>query len=177
MEDANRGKLERAFRNIDFNSEANLGQTKDCYRRSKNLLVDFPVLNLQPSPLKCNAIIGDAYELFIAQFASDAGKKAYEFYTPNEVLTLIAKLVDPQPGNRICDSAPLPVKVAREVGTNNFSLYSRENNGSIRALARMNMFLHEMDKAIIEWGYLKYPTIVRKGRSDRASWFALLWQL
>jgi type I restriction enzyme M protein len=156
LEDANRSKLERVFRNIDFNSEANLGQTKDRNRRLKNLLVDFYALDLQPSHLEGNDIIGDAYEFLIAQFASDAGKKAGEFYTPGEVSTLLAKLVDPQPGNRICDpacgSASLLIKVAREVGSNNFSLYGQENNGSTWALARMNMFLHEMDNADIEWG-------------------------
>ena len=156
LEDANRSKLERVFRNIDFNSEANLGQTKDRNRRLKNLLVDFSALDLQPSHLEGNDIIGDAYEFLIAQFASDAGKRAGEFYTPGEVSTLLAKLVDPQPGNRICDpacgSASLLVKVAREVGSNNFSLYGQENNGSTWALARMNMFLHEMDNATIEWG-------------------------
>lgn len=156
LEDANRSKLERVFRNIDFNSEANLGQTKDRNRRLKNLLVDFSALDLQPSHLQGNDIIGDAYEFLISQFASDAGKKAGEFYTPGEVSTLLAKLVDPQPGNRICDptcgSGSLLIKVAKEVGSNNFSLYGQENNGSTWALARMNMFLHEMDNADIEWG-------------------------
>jgi len=156
LEDANRSKLERVFRNIDFNSEANLGQTKDRNRRLKNLLVDFSAMDLQPSHLEGNDIIGDAYEYLIARFASDAGKKAGEFYTPSEVSTLLAKLIDPQPGNRICDpacgSGSLLIKVAKEVGNNNFSLYGQENNGSTWALARMNMFLHEMDNADIEWG-------------------------
>lgn len=156
LEDANRTKLDRVFRNIDFNSEANLGQTKDRNRRLKNLLVDLSALNLQPSHLEGNDVIGDAYEFLIGQFASDAGKKAGEFYTPSEVSTLLAKLVAPQPGNRICDpacgSGSLLIKVGKEVGNNNFSLYGQENNGSTWALARMNMFLHEMDNATIEWG-------------------------
>ncbi|HRF24883.1 MAG TPA: type I restriction-modification system subunit M N-terminal domain-containing protein [Chitinophagaceae bacterium] len=76
LEDANRSKLERVFRNIDFNSEANLGQTKDRNRRLRNLLSDFSVLDLQPSHLEGNDIIGDTYEFLIGQFASDAGKKA-----------------------------------------------------------------------------------------------------
>lgn len=156
LEDANRSKLERVFRNIDFNSEANLGQTKDRNRRLKNLLVDFEALDLQPSHLEGNDIIGDAYEYLIERFASDAGKKAGEFYTPAGVSTLLAKLVDPQPGNRIsdptCGSGSLLIKTAKEVGSNNFSLYGQEINGSTWALARMNMFLHEMDNASIEWG-------------------------
>lgn len=156
LEDANRSKLERVFRNIDFNSESNLGQTKDRNRRLKNLLVDFSALDLQPSHLEGNDIIGDAYEYLIERFASNAGKKAGEFYTPAGVSTLLAKLVDPQPGNRIadpaCGSGSLLIKTVREVGSNNFSLYGQEINGSTWALARMNMFLHEMDNATIEWG-------------------------
>jgi type I restriction enzyme M protein len=156
LEDANRSKLERVFRNIDFNSEANLGQTKDRNRRLKNLLVDFSELDIQPSHLEGNDIIGDAYEFLIAKFASDAGKKAGDFYTPSEVSTLLAKLLAPEPGNRLCDptcgSGSLLIKMGREVGSNNFSLYGQENNGSTWALARMNMFLHEFDNATIEWG-------------------------
>lgn len=145
LEDANRSKLERVFRNIDFNSEANLGQTKDRNRRLKNLLVDFSALDLQPSHLEGNDIIGDSYEYLIERFASDAGKKAGEFYTPAGVSTLLARLVDPQPGNRIadpsCGSGSLLIKTAKQVGSNNFSLYGQEINGSTWALARMNMYL------------------------------------
>lgn len=161
LEDANRLKLDGVFRNIDFNSDANLGKPIDRNRRLKNLLVDFSALDLQPSHLEGNDIIGDAYEYLIARFASDAGKKAGEFYTPAEVSELLARLIDPQPGNRIydptCGSGSLLIKVARQLtrthgGSGNFSLYGQENNGSTWALCRMNMFLHEMDNAHIEWG-------------------------
>lgn len=156
IEDDNRSKLEGVFRNIDFNSEPNLGPTKDRNRRLKNLLTDFEVLDLRPSNLEGNDIIGDAYEYLISRFASDAGKKAGEFYTPSEVSTLLAKLVEPKDGERICDptcgSGSLLLKAAKEVGSKNVSLYGQEVNGSTWALARMNMFLHEMDNARIEWG-------------------------
>lgn len=156
IEDANRSKLEGVFRNIDFNSEPNLGPTKDRNRRLKNLLADFEVLDMRPSNLEGNDILGDSYEYLIEKFASDAGKKAGEFYTPKMVSTLLAKLVEPQEGNRICDptcgSGSLLLKVAKEVGSKNVSIYGQEVNGSTWALARMNMFLHEMDNARIEWG-------------------------
>jgi len=156
IEDANRSKLDRVFRSIDFNSENNLGQTKDRNRRLKNLLVDFSGMDLQPSHLEGNDIIGDAYEYLISMFAGEEGKKSGEFYTPSEVSELLAKLLDPQPGDRICDpacgSASLLIKMAKEVGSNNFALYGQEVNGSTWALARMNMFLHEIDDATIEWG-------------------------
>lgn len=156
IEDANRLKLAGVFRNITFNSEPNLGQTKDRNRRLKNLLVDFSEMDLQPSHLEGNDVIGDAYEYLIARFAGDEIKKSGEFYTPSEVSVLLARLLQPQPGNRIndpaCGSGSLLIKLAKEVGSSNFSLYGQEVNGSTWALARMNMFLHEIDNATIEWG-------------------------
>ena len=156
LEEANRSKLEKVFRNIDYNSEANLGQTKDRNRRLKNLLTDFEPLDLRPSNLEGNDVIGDAYEYLIANFASDAGKKAGEFYTPSRVSSLLAKLVEPKEGNRVsdpaCGSGSLLLKVAKEIGSQNVALNGQEVNGSTWALARMNMFLHEMDNATIMWG-------------------------
>lgn len=156
IEEENRAKLEKVFRNIDFNSEPNLGQTKDRNRRLKNLLNDFAELDLRPSNLEDNDVIGDSYEFLIGNFASDAGKKAGEFYTPKQVSTLLAKLVEPKEEDRIydptCGSGSLLLKAAREVGSPNFSLSGQEVNGSTWALARMNMFLHGRDNATIEWG-------------------------
>lgn len=87
IEDANKAKLENVFRNIDFNSEANLGRTAQRNERLRNLLDDFadPRLDLRPSRVGNADIIGNAYEYLIGKFASDAGKKAGEFYTPPEV--------------------------------------------------------------------------------------------
>ncbi|MBO6515219.1 MAG: type I restriction-modification system subunit M [Bacteroidia bacterium] len=156
LEEANHSKLEKVFRNIDYNSEANLGQTKDRNRRLKNLLADFVDLDLKPSNLAGNDVIGDAYEYLISNFAAGAGKKAGEFYTAAGVSKLLAKLVQPKEGDRIadptCGSGSLLLKAAKEVGSSNVSLYGQEVNGSTYALARMNMFLHEMDNARIEWG-------------------------
>lgn len=160
LEEANREKLSSEdgsgiFRNIDFNS-SNLGDAKDKNTRLRTLLIDFSALDLIPSHLESGDIIGDAYEFLIANFASDAGKKAGEFYTPAEVSTLLAKLTKSKPGARICDptcgSGSLLIKAGREVGSDNFSLYGQEANGSTWALAVMNMFLHGFDNATIRWG-------------------------
>lgn len=158
LEEHNRDKLEGVFRNIDFNSEAQLGQPIERNERLRNLLTDFadPRLDLRPSKLDNQDIIGNAYEFLISRFASDAGKKGGEFYTPAEIALLLAKLLDPQPGNRIsdpaCGSGSLLIKVANEIENQNFSLYGQEVNGSTWALCKMNMFLHEKDNATIEWG-------------------------
>jgi len=157
IEDANKAKLEGVFRNIDFNSEAALGQTKDRNRRLRNLLGDFadPRLDLRPAVTGDHDIIGDVYEYLISQFAAGADKKAGEFYTPAEVSQLLAKLVQPKAGDRICDpacgSGSLLIRVAKEIDSSNFFLGGQESNGSTWALCRMNMFLHGMDAAQIEW--------------------------
>lgn len=162
LEEANREKLYSEdgagiFQNIDFNS-SKLGEPKDKNQRLKTLLIDFnnEKLDLRPSHLGGADIIGGAYEFLIANFASDAGKKAGEFFTPAEVSTLLAKLTKSKPGSRICDptcgSGSLLIKAGQEVGSDNFSLYGQEANGSTWALAVMNMFLHGFDNATIRWG-------------------------
>ena len=172
IEEANRGKLENVFRNIDFNSEPNLGQTDDRNRRLNNLLNDFVGLDLRPSNLEGNDVIGDAYEYLIGNFAANAGKKAGEFYTPKEVSMLVARLMKPSPKSRIadpaCGSGSLLIKVAKEVGDPNFSLYGQEVNGSTWALARMNMFLHGYDSATIEWGdTLNRPLLLKEDQLQK----------
>lgn len=156
VETQNKSKLEGVFRNIDFNSESNLGKTKDRNRRLKLLLEDFakPELDMRPSRVS-EDVIGNTYIYLIERFASDAGKKAGEFYTPHAVSTLLAKVAKPKDGDKICDpacgSGGLLVEAAREVGSRNYALFGMEVNGSTWALARMNMFLNGCDSARIEW--------------------------
>ena len=156
IEEDNREKLEGIFRNIDFNSEARLGQTKERNATLKNLLEDFVSLDLRPSHLENQDVIGDVYEYLISRFAGDAGKKGGEFFTPSEVSTLLAKLVEPKISNRIydptCGSGSLLIKASKEVGSDNFRLYGQEKNGQTYALCRMNMFLHQINDPDIRWG-------------------------
>ncbi|MEO5365457.1 MAG: type I restriction-modification system subunit M [Magnetococcus sp. WYHC-3] len=164
IEEANKAKLEGVFRNVDFNSESNLGRTRDRNRRLKNLLEDFATLDLSPSRVS-EDIIGNAYIYLIERFASDAGKKAGEFYTPKMVSKLVARLAGPEAGDRICDpacgSGSLLIDVAEQVGGDNFQLFGQEVNGATWALARMNMFLHGKDAARIEWGdTLNHPLLL-----------------
>lgn len=156
IEEANKTKLDGVFRNISFNSATKLGETKDRNRRLKNLLGDFKDLDLRPKMLEKGDIIGDAYIYLIERFASDAGKKAGEFYTPRQVSRVLAKLVAPQAGEKIsdptCGSGSLLIEAAQEVGSKNVMLYGQEVNGGTHALAKMNMFLHDIDGAKLEWG-------------------------
>jgi type I restriction enzyme M protein len=161
IENANKEKLENVFRNVSFNSEANLGKTKSRNARLKHLLDDFnnPKLNMRKSHIGNMDVIGNAYEYLIANFAAGAGKKAGEFYTPSEVSQLLAMLVKPEKGSRIydptCGSGSLLIRCAEQLtkdGINDFQIYGQEITGATWALAKMNMFLHGFDRSVIENG-------------------------
>lgn len=172
LEDANKAKLEGVFRNVDFNSEAALGEAKDRNAKLKHLLEDFadPRLDLAPGHLASRDVLGDAYEFLVKNFASDSGKKGGEFYTPPEVSKLLARILDPKPGARICDpccgSASLLIRAGEQVdedenGVRNVALFGQELNGATWALAKMNMYLHGFDQARIERGdTIRSPKLV-----------------
>ena len=158
IEEANKAKLEGVFREVDFNSENKLGRTRDRNTKLKLVLEDFadPRLDLRPSVVGEEDVIGNVYEYLLERFASDAGKKAGEFYTPGQVSKLLAILLNPKKGDTICDpacgSGSLLIKVGRQADERDFALFGQEMNGTTHALCRMNMFLHGMDNFRIEWG-------------------------
>jgi type I restriction enzyme M protein len=175
IELANKTKLTNVFRNIDFNSESRLGNTKKRNHILENLLKDFhdPKLDLRPSRIGNLDVIGNAYEYLIGRFAAGAGKKAGEFYTPPEVSILIARLVDPKPGERIadpaCGSGSLLLKCARHVrevhGSDNYALFGQEAISGTWAMCMMNMFLHNENGPRIEWGdTLLEPKLIAKDK-------------
>jgi type I restriction enzyme M protein len=156
LEEDNPAKLRNIFRNIDFNSEAVLGQTRDRNAMLRTLLEDFAKLDLRPSRLNGEDIIGNSYQFMIERFASDAGKKGGEFFTPSMVSELLARLVKPKENDRIydptCGSGSLLIRVAEQVPGGKVAIYGQERNGQTHSLCMMNMFLHEIDDAKIEWG-------------------------
>ncbi|MHB8170756.1 MAG: type I restriction-modification system subunit M [Thermincolia bacterium] len=156
VEEENKTKLRGVFKNIDFNSEAVLGNTKERNAMLKHLLEDFTNLDLRPSRLIGEDVIGNAYEYMIANFASDAGKKGGEFFTPAEVSELLARLVKPEENDRIydptCGSGSLLIKAFNKIPSGKAQIYGQERNGQTHSLCRMNMFLHNIDDAKIAWG-------------------------
>lgn len=91
-------------------------------------------------------VLGDAYEYLISNFAASAGKKAGEFYTPQQVSRILAKLVTLNKSklqnvyDPTCGSGSLLLRVGKE--TNVVSYYGQEFNSTTYNLARMNMLLH-----------------------------------
>ena len=156
IEEHNSGKLRNVFRSIDFNSQVDFGDVKEKNATLRNLLEDFYDLDLRPSQLGSADIIGDAYEYMIANFASDAGKKGGEFFTPSQVSALVAALVKPQENDRIydptCGSGGLLLKAYKRVPSGKVAIYGQELNAQTWALCTMNMFLHGVDDARIWQG-------------------------
>ncbi|MBP3601286.1 MAG: type I restriction-modification system subunit M [Alistipes sp.] len=134
------------FSDIDLASPK-LGKTAD----DKNRLISDVLVNLQGIDFGLNEaedidILGDAYEYMIGQFAVGAGKKAGEFYTPQEVSEILSEIVvtgktrlksvyDPT-----CGSGSLLLRTAR--GGNADTIYGQEKNPTTFNLCRMNMLLH-----------------------------------
>lgn len=156
IENKNSAKLRNVFRAIDFNSQVDFGSPKEKNAILKNLLEDFSDLDLRPGNLSSADIIGDAYEYMIANFASDAGKKGGEFFTPSEVSQLLALLVQPKENDRIydptCGSGGLLLKAYKQIPSGKCAVFGQEANAQTWALCTMNMFLHGVDDATIYQG-------------------------
>jgi type I restriction enzyme M protein len=96
-------------------------------------------------------VLGDAYEYLIGKFAASAGKKAGEFYTPQQVSKLLAKLVTKAQGvtdlknvyDPTCGSGSLLLRIGAEANVRKY--YGQELNSTTYNLARMNMLLHNVD--------------------------------
>ena len=140
----------------DFNKlfeDINLGSTKLGRTPSaRNKLIAKVLAHLDAIDFRHDQsdsdVLGDAYEYLIGQFASGAGKKAGEFYTPQQVSRVLAKLVtlgkskiksvyDPT-----CGSGSLLLRVSKESDVGAF--YGQELNRTTFNLARMNMILHDV---------------------------------
>ncbi len=138
--------FDHLFEDMDLNS-TKLGKTPEA----RNTVIAKVLGHLDKIDFKLENteldVLGDAYEYLIGQFASGAGKKAGEFYTPQEVSKVLAKIVTTGKSklksvyDPTCGSGSLLLRVAREVKEVG-SFYGQELNRTTYNLARMNMILH-----------------------------------
>lgn len=136
------------FEDLDLNSTKLGNNANDRNELVSKVLthldnIDFDLNNSESD------VLGDAYEYLIGEFASGAGKKAGEFYTPQTVSTLLAKIVT-QGKQRLrsvydptCGSGSLLLRVKREVKDVDM-IFGQEMNRTTYNLARMNMILHDV---------------------------------
>ena len=135
--------------------------------------------------------LGDAYEYLIGQFASGSGKKAGEFYTPQQISSILSAIVtldsqDPNTGKKkhldsildfACGSGSLLLNVRHQIGLQGISkIYGQEKNITTYNLARMNMLLHGVkdsefeifhgDTLTNDWEMLKEANPAKKPSFD-----------
>ncbi len=140
--------FEHLFEDLDLTS-TKLGRTEDA----KNTLIVKILSHLDDIDFELKNhdrdVLGDAYEYLIGKFASGAGKKAGECYTPKEVSKILAKIVTNKKSklksvyDPTCGSGSLLLRVSKEVeDVSNF--YGQELNRTTYNLARMNMIMHDI---------------------------------
>lgn len=142
-----------------------------------NLIEAFHTLDLAPSRVG-HDVLGNAYEYLLRQFADESGKKAGEFFTPRSVVRLLTRILDPQPTDTVydpaCGSGGMLVEAANEVLEAGGSLrqmrfYGQEVNLTTSAIARMNLFLHDIEDVVVRRGdTLRDPKFLdERGRLQR----------
>jgi type I restriction enzyme M protein len=147
------------FSEINLNSEK-LGKTPK--ERNEKLCKIIQKISEGISDFSTDSdTLGDAYEYLIGQFAAGSGKKAGEFYTPQQISTVLSEIValdsqSPETGKRkklnkvldfACGSGSLLLNVRsrmKEEGGEIGKIYGQEQNITTYNLARMNMLLHGM---------------------------------
>jgi type I restriction enzyme M protein len=169
LEEENPESLEGVLSAVDFNDKDRLPD-----HILAQLINHFAQIRLRNEDLEKPDILGDAYEYLIAQFASSAGKKGGEFYTPKEVVELLVDLLDPQEGTRICDpacgSGGMLIQSVYHLKENrqnpqNISLYGQEINVGTWAICKMNLLLHGLQNAQVKRGdTIRDPQFLDRGQ-------------
>jgi type I restriction enzyme M protein len=143
------------------------------------LIEAFGSLDLSPDRVG-HDVLGAAYEYLLRQFADESGKKAGEFFTPRAVVRLLTRILDPQPTDSIydpaCGSGGMLVEAANEVVESGGSVaqmrfYGQEVNLTTAAIARMNLYLHDIEDAkVLRGDTLRQPKFLdAKGRLQKFS--------
>lgn len=172
LEEENPESLEGVLSAIDFNDKDRLPDNILA-----QLISHFSQIRLRNEDLEKPDILGDAYEYLIAQFASSAGKKGGEFYTPKEVVELLVEILDPREGVRICDptcgSGGMLIQSvyhlkAKGQNPKNISLYGQEINVGTWGICKMNLLLHGLQNAQVKrCDTLRDPQLLTKGQLMR----------
>lgn len=192
IQEANPGKLDGVFGDVNWANKERLPESALA-----DLLDAFDKLTLDPAHINGD-MLGAAYEYLLREFAEASGKKAGEFFTPRHVVHLLVKILNPQPGDSVCDpacgSAGMLVETVNAVNANGgdartLSLYGQEYNLTTAAMAKMNLYLHGLEdfqivrgdtfrepKLLDENGRLrKYSVIAANPPFSLSNWGAEFW--
>jgi len=175
LEDANLDKLDGVLKSINFNSSIGKNNKQITDEDLRELIREFNKKNLTDDNLEFPDLMGAAYEYLIKYFADSAGKKAGEFYTPNEVVRLLVNILEPNEDAEIYDptvgSGGMLIESKNYVesryginATRNISLYGQEKSGTVWSLSKMNMLFHDIfDSNIVNGDTLMNPLHINQG--------------
>jgi type I restriction enzyme M protein len=145
----------------DFDEESKVGRGQEKVDLLTNLLNIFnrPELNFSNNKTEGDDLLGDAYEYLMRHFATESGKSKGQFYTPSEVSRIMAQVIGIDKSKSqsetlydpTCGSGSLLLKSA-DLAPNGITIYGQENDNATRALAVMNMWLHNFADADIRQG-------------------------
>ncbi|GJO43286.1 DNA methylase [Mycobacterium marinum] len=134
----------------------------------RGLITAFNQITLNPATVS-HDMLGQAYEYLLRNFADESGKKAGEFFTPRSVVHLLAGILNPQPGEEVydpaCGSGGMLVETINLVKSaggdaRTLRLYGQEINLTTSAIARMNLFFHDIeDSKIVRGDVLREPKL------------------
>ncbi|WP_434299821.1 N-6 DNA methylase [Corallococcus exiguus] len=146
----------------DWNDSDKLGKGRDMVDRLSNLIAIFEnsALDFRNNRAEGDDLLGDAYEFLMRHFATESGKSKGQFYTPAEVSRIMAKVIGlgsaSNPGQTIhdptCGSGSLLIKAhdeAKSAAGLDLALYGQEMDNATRALARMNLILHDCATGVV----------------------------
>lgn len=155
IESANPDKLYGIFGDTQWSNKNKLTDSL-----LKDLIDHFSKYNLGNKEVKSNTM-GLAYEYLIKKFADDSNKSAGEFYTPREVVKLMTMILDPKEGDSIydpaCGTGGMLLECYEHVKQSGgdertLKLYGQEKNLTTSSIARINMFLHDIEDFQIKRG-------------------------
>jgi type I restriction enzyme M protein len=163
----------------DWNDPDKLGRGQEMVDRLSRLVGIFenPALDFGGNRAEGDDLLGDAYEYLMRHFATESGKSKGQFYTPAEVSRIMAQVIgvgratsgDQTIHDPACGSGSLLIKAHDEAlgrAGVNLALYGQEMDNATRALALMNMYLHDCPTAVVEQGNtLATPHFVAPGGS------------
>lgn len=153
IEEANITKLEGVLKGVDFTKRVGKTAMKD------STLIDFinvfDKIPMKNEDFAAPDLLGAAYEYLIKYFASSAGKKGGEFYSPSEIVSCLVKIIKPEEGHEIydptCGSGGMLIQSKQYIeeqgaDARDIFLYGQELSGSTWSMCKMNMILHDIVK-------------------------------
>lgn len=177
LEDINEDKLVGVLKNINFNRTIGKNKKNLTDATLINFIHHFNKITLKDSYFEFPDLLGAAYEYLLKYFADSAGKKGGEFYTPNEVVKLLVRILQPDENAEIydptCGSGGMLIESKNYVETrygnsNNLSFSGQELSGTTWSMCKMNMLFHDIyDAEILNGDTLEDPQHIENGELQR----------